>query len=193
MKKGNFFRFSAVCSLLSGLFLTIGWTINIRRDSLTGASLLLIAYVLALFAFMGIYGIQYKRLTIIGFIGFIFVVAANALFVPWVFLDIARISGVAAQVDWKEVQDIGPTNVIAVIGGIGFVLGFFLLGVDTIRAKVFSKWPAILLIIAGIMPLIYTWLPIGKLLPRIAGLALLGFSWNLWILSKPKTNTLEVD
>ncbi|PCJ94920.1 MAG: hypothetical protein COA50_11095 [Flavobacteriaceae bacterium] len=182
MKKSHLYRFSAICSLISGLFLTIGWTLNINRDSLVGAFMVLIAYVLAIFAFMGIYGVQYKQLKIIGFLGFIFLIVANTVFVPWLFLDIAIISGVAQQVNWKEVQDIGPTHVIAVIGGIGFVLGFFLLGVDTIRAKVFSKWPAILLIIAGIMPLIYTCLPIGKLLPRIAGLALLGFSWNLWIL-----------
>ncbi|MGI9552489.1 MAG: hypothetical protein ACR2MT_14905 [Aurantibacter sp.] len=189
MKKNDLYRFSAICCVISGLFLIIGWTLNINRDSLTGASIVLIAYVLALFAFMGIYGIQYKKLKIIGFLGFVLVTAASTLFVPWLFLDIARISGVAQEVDWQEVQDIGPTHVIGVCGGIGFVLGFFLLGADTIRAKVFSKWPAILLILAGIMPLIYTWLPIGKLLPRIAGLALLGFGWNLWILSRPKIKT----
>lgn len=189
MKKRDLYRFSSICGSISGLFLTIGWTLNINRDSLVGAFMVLIAYVLALFAFMGIYGIQRKKLKIIGFLGFILVIVANTVFVPWLFLDIARISGVAQQVDWKVVQGVGPTHVIGVIGGIGFVLGFFLLGVGTIRAKVFSKWPAILLIIAGIMPLIYTWLPIGKLLPRIAGLALIGFSWNLWLLSKPKTST----
>jgi hypothetical protein len=190
MGKGNLLRFSAICSFLSGLFLTIGWTINIRRDSLTGASLLLIAYVLAIFAFMGIYGVQYKRLTFLGFIGFICVIIANALFVPWVFLDIARLSEVAAQIDWKDAQEIGATHVIGVFGGVGFVLGFFLLGLDTIRAKVFNRWPAILLIIASIMPLIYSWLTVGKLLPRIGGLALMGFGWNLWVLSKNTNESL---
>lgn len=189
MRKSTLYRFNALCGSISGLFLIIGWTLNINRDSLIGAFLVLTAYVLAIFAFMGIYGVQYHKLKILGFLGFIFVIVANTIFVPWLFLDIARISGVAEHVDWQEAQDIGPTHIIGVFGGIGFVLGFFFLGVDTIRAKVFNKWPAILLIIAGIMPLVYTWIPIGKLLPRIAGLALLGFSWNLWILSKPKTNT----
>jgi len=189
MNKRNLFRFSAVCSFLSGLLLIIGWTVNINRDSLIGASLVLVGYVLGLFAFMGIYGIQYKRLKIIGFLGFIFVIIAIALFVPWAFLDIARISGVASEVGWREVQENGPTQVIGVIGGAGFVLGFFLLGLDTFRAKVLSRWPAILLIIASIMPLIYIWIPVGKLLPRIGGFALLGFGWNLWILSKNKDLT----
>jgi len=192
MNKNNLYKFSAVCSLITGLFLIVGWTLNIHRDSLIGAFLVLIANVLALFAFMGIYGIQYKKLNIIGLIGFILIITANAVFTPWLFLDIARISGVVPQFNWEEVQSIGPTHVFGVIGGASFVFGYFLLGIDTIRAKVFSKWPAIILIIAGIMPLIYEWIPIGKLLPRIAGLALIGFSWNLWTLTKPNTNTTEV-
>jgi hypothetical protein len=184
MKKTVLFRFSAVCCILSGLFLIIGWTINIHRNSLAGASLLLAAYVLGIFAYMGIYGIQYKKLRTIGFIGFIFVIVANALFVPWVFLDIARISGVASGVSWQDVQENGPTQIIGIIGGVTFVFSFFLLGIDTIRAGVFMKWPPILLIVAGTTALIYTWVPIGKLLPRIAGVAMLGFGWHLWILAK---------
>jgi hypothetical protein len=186
MNKNNFFKFCAICSILSGLFLTVGWTININRDSLFGASLVLIAYVLVIFAFIGIYGIQYKKLKIIGFIGFVFLVASSALFVPWAFLDIARVSGVAEHVNWKEVQEVGATHIVGVFGGVGFVLGFFFLGLDTIKAKIFSKWPAIILMLASIMPLIYIWLPIGKLLPRLGGIALFGFGLNLWILSNKK-------
>lgn len=184
------FKLCAACSAISGLCLTIGWTLNISRDSMVGAILVLIAYVLALFAYMGIYGIQYEKTTFLGFLGFMLLIMANALFVPWAFLDIARISGVA-QVDWREAQETGITHVIGVFGGVGFVFGFLLLGFDSIRARVFSIWPAILLMVAGIMPLIYTWLPIGKLLPRIGGLALLGFGVNLWLLAVKRKSVGE--
>ncbi len=107
-----------------------------------------------------------------------------ALFTPWLFMDVARISGIVQGVGWKEIQENGPTHIIGVVGGVGFVLGFFLFGAKTIQAKLLNKWPAVLLIIASIMPLIYTWVPIGKLLPRIAGLALIGFGADLWMKSK---------
>lgn len=187
MKTKTLFQFSAFCGFISGLFLVVGWTLNIGRDSLVGASLVLAAYTLAIFAYMGIYGFQYHKLGIMGFLGFVLIITANALFTPWLFLDIGRISGIIPGVGWKEVQETGATHVVGVIGGVSFVLGFLLFGADTIRAKVFNKWPAILLIIAGVMPLIYTWVPIGKLLPRIAGLALIAFSWNLWFMLKSQT------
>lgn len=184
MKHSIYIKLSAIASFLSGLLLVIGWTLNINRDSLIGALMVLFAYVIALFAFMGIYGVQYKKLRLIGFLGFVFIIIACALFTPWLFLDIARISGVAPQVDWLEVQENGPTSIVGIVGGVGFVVGFLFLAIDTIRAKIFNKWSAIILIIAGIMPLIYTWLPIGKLLPRIAGIALIGFGFELWEISK---------
>ncbi|MEP1094659.1 MAG: hypothetical protein ABJG78_06085 [Cyclobacteriaceae bacterium] len=183
MRKSNLFRIAAICSLISGLLLIIGWTINIKRDSLLGAALVLAAYILALFAYMGIYGIQYTKLSPFGFFGFFFLIIACAMFTPFLFLDLGRISKVVVA-DWRTVQEEGATHVVGVIGALGFLLGYFFLGIDTLRAKVFSKWPAILLIIAAIMPLIYTWIPVGKLLPRIGGLALIGFGLNLWGLAK---------
>lgn len=170
--------------MLSGLLLAMGWTINIGRDSIPGASMVLAGYVLAIFAFICIYGIQYKQLGIIGLLAFFLIVMSCALFTPWLFLDIARISEIVQGVGWKEVQENGPTHIIGVIGGVGFVFGFLLFGIKTIQAKILNKWPAILLIIASIMPLIYTWVPIGKLLPRLAGLALIGFGLDLWVKSK---------
>ena len=184
MNKHLLFRLGALCGILSGLLLVIGWTINIGRDSLPGASMVLAGYVLAIFAFIGIYGFQYKQLGILGLVSFFLIVMSCALFTPWLFLDVARISEIIQGVGWQEVQENGPTHIIGVIGGVGFVLGFLLFGIKTIQAKLLNKWPAVLLIIASIMPLIYTWVPIGKLLPRIAGLALIGFGVDLWIKSK---------
>ncbi|MEP5611067.1 MAG: hypothetical protein ABJP45_02400 [Cyclobacteriaceae bacterium] len=187
MRKSDLFRIAAICSLLSGLLLIIGWTINIKRDSLLGASLVLAAYILAMFAYMGIYGIQYSKLTLFGFLGFFFLIIACAVFTPFLFLDLGRISNVVVA-NWKTVQEEGATHVVGVVGALGFLLGYIFLGIDTLRAKVFNKWPAILLIIAAIMPLIYTWVPIGKLLPRIGGLALIGFGINLWVLTRDLEN-----
>jgi len=188
MKKDALIRFGSLCSLSAGLLLAVGWTINIKRDSLIGASLVLAGYVLALFAFISIYDFQREKLGVFGFLAFVLLIISCTLFTPWLFFDIARISGIVTGTGWKEIQESGPTHVIGVIGGFGVVVGFFLLGITTIQAKLLSKWPAILLIIASIMPLIYSWLPIGKLLPRIGGLALVGFGLDLWAKSKKQSN-----
>ncbi|WP_298792144.1 hypothetical protein [uncultured Allomuricauda sp.] len=184
MSKNVLFQLGAVCGILSGLLLAIGWTINIGRDSLIGASMVLAGYVLAIFAFTGMYGFQYKQIGFLGLLAFFLIVMSCAVFTPWLFLDIGRISGIIQGVGWQEVQENGATHVVGVIGGVGFVLGYLLFGIKTIQAKLLNKWPAILLIVAAIMPLIYTWVPIGKLLPRLAGLALMGFGIDLWVKSK---------
>ena len=97
MKTEYYYKFSAICSASSGILWIIGWTLNIGRDSLTGSSLALAGYVIAIFAFFGINTIQRKNQSIIGFV---LIILANALFIPWVFLDMARVSGVASEVDW---------------------------------------------------------------------------------------------
>ena len=109
------------------------------------------------------------------------------------FLDLARISGVAPSVDWWFVERNGPTGIIAIIGGAGFVFGFLLFGIDTIRAKVLMRWPAYLLILAAIQPLLFPLTGLSKMLARIAGVALIGFAWNLWALSKANKDSSDND
>ncbi len=65
-------------------------------------------------------------------------------------------------------------------------------GIDTIRAKVLKRWPAYLLILAAIQPLFFPFTGLSKMLVRIAGLALLGFAWNLWVLAKEYVEHSEV-
>ena len=162
--------------MASGLLLIVGWTLDIYRDSLGGAVLVLIGYVLAVFAFTGLYAVQRSRVGVLGLFGFVATVMASVLFVSFVFMDIARLSGVAPQVDWTVVESTGPTYVIGVIGGLGFVT----FGVATFRAALLSRWPAVLLVVAGLIALIPAELLVGKLLPRVGGLALIGLGWSLW-------------
>lgn len=174
--------------MASGLLLIVGWTLDIYRDSLGGAVLVLIGYVLAVFAFTGLYAVQRSRVGVLGLFGFVATVMASVLFVSFVFMDIARLSGVAPQVDWTVVESTGPTHVIGVIGGLGFVLGFVTFGVATFRAALLSRWPAVLLVVAGLIALIPTELLVGKLLPRVGGLALIGLGWSLWSVAADPTS-----
>lgn len=172
--------------LTSGLLWIVGWTLDIHRDSLIGAELVLPGYVLAIFAFTAIAGIHFEKLSIIGLIGYFLIIIANALFIPWAFLDISRLSGTTPGVDWYFVERNGPTGVIAIIGGFSFVFGYILFGSDLIRIKLINRWPAILLLLAAIQPLIFPIIQVGKMLPRIAGLSLILFAYQLWSYNKSK-------
>jgi len=187
MKTEYYYKFSAICSASSGILWIIGWTLNIGRDSLTGSSLALAGYVISIFAFFGINTIQRKNQSIVGFIGFVLIILANALFIPWVFLDMARVSGVAPEVDWWYVERNGPTGIVAIIGGFSFVFGFIIFAIDVLRAKILNRWPAYVLILAALQPALFPFIGVSKLLARIAGVALIGFAWNLWVLSKEKS------
>ncbi len=82
---------------------------------------------------------------------------------------------------------------LELIGGAGgFVFGYLLFGIDTIRAKVLKRWPAYSLILAAIQPLFFLFTGLSKMLVRIAGLALLGFAWNLWVLAKENVENSKV-
>ncbi|NJO88128.1 MAG: hypothetical protein HC831_03545 [Chloroflexia bacterium] len=165
----------AIISVLSGLLLIVGWTLNIHRGSLPGAVLAMIGYVLAMLAFIAIAYQHNNQLRFFGILGFVLIVIAHALFIPWVFLDIARLSGIVQGVDWYFVERNGPTGIIAIIGGFAFISGYLLFGIDLARIKTMSQWPAYLLLLAAIQPFIFPIIEVGKLLPRIAGLALILF------------------
>lgn len=174
-------RATAVVSCLSGSFLMVGWTLNIGRDSLLGAHLVLAAYVLAGFSFTGLYAAQRRRFGWTGFVAYVLLVVGCALFVSFLFVDIARISGAAPEAQWQVIErGGGPTQNLGVVGALAFVFGFVLWAVASLRARTLSRWPAWVLAAAGIAPLLYTWIPIGKLLPRLGGLALVGFGLSLW-------------
>ena len=53
----------------------------------------------------------------------------------------------------------------------------------TFRAAPLSRWAAVLLVVAGLVALLPSELLVGKLLPRVGGLALIGLGWSLWSVS----------
>ncbi|MFY9243650.1 MAG: hypothetical protein WAO74_11545 [Polaribacter sp.] len=174
----------AVIAIISGVLLFIGWTLNINRDSLVGAMLLIPAYILSMFAFLGIYSKQKEQL--LSLIGFSLIIIATTLFIPWVVLDIARLAEIIPAFEWKKPEEVYPTRIIGIIGGVSYVLGFIIFGIAIIKGKVFKWWIGALLILASVVPLFHSILGIGKLLVRIEALTLIAFGWN--ILSSARIN-----
>ena len=172
---GNYIVLSGFLAIFCEVLLVVGWTLNIERNSLLGSILTLFGYVLTVFATIGICALHFTIFDFRGKLGAALTIFASTLFTSWLFLDVARISEVVPFFDWAEVQSNGPTHKIGVVGGVSFVLGFFLIGFDAIRSGLLPKWPAYVMILASLMPLVYSLVPIGKLLPRIGGLAFIGY------------------
>ena len=66
------------------------------------------------------------------------------------------------------------------------MFGFIIFAIDVLRAKILNRWPAYVLILAALQPAFFPVIGVSKRLARIAGVALIGFAWNLWVLSKEK-------
>ncbi|MCB1041589.1 MAG: hypothetical protein KDC35_01535 [Acidobacteria bacterium] len=175
---------SALALLLSGVLLISGWTLNAQRDSLIGASFAMAGYVLSGFGLTGLFAFQSRQTGWLGLFGWFAMLGATFLFIPFVFADIARLSGVAPGLDRKLIESSGGTFVIGAISGVAYMLGLPAYGIASLRARLLWRWPAFLLIAAAFMPLVAMWLGTNKLLARIAGLAFIGFGINLWRLAK---------
>ncbi|MBK8956790.1 MAG: hypothetical protein IPM34_14730 [Saprospiraceae bacterium] len=173
-------RLGSLVCLISGALWIIGWTLDIHRDSLIGAELVLTGYVLSVFAFTAIAAVHYQKLSMLGLLGYSLIIMAAVLFVPWAFLDIARLSGVAPAIDWYFVERNGPTGAIAIFGGAGFVFGYLLFGIDLLRTKVLNRWPAILMLLAAIQPLIFLLSKLVNCYQGLQGFHLSFFAYHLW-------------
>jgi hypothetical protein len=170
---------SGIASAVGGVLLIIGWSLNIGRDSLLGSVLLFIAYVLCVFAVVGLFSVQVERVGGLGLAGFVLLVFGNIVFASILFVDIARNSGLLEDLDYQTLQENGATQVIVIAGGAALMFGCLVFGLSTLRAAVFSRWAAVLLIVAGLMPLVSPLIGTQKMLARISGIALIGLGIDL--------------
>ena len=172
-------RLSGAASVVCGVFLIIGWSLNVDRDSLLGSVLLFAAYVLWIFAVMGLYSAQVDRVGVLGLAGYVMLIFGNVVFASILFVDIARNSGLLEHLDYQTLQNSGPTRVIVVAGAAALMCGCLAFGFSTLRAGVFSRWAALLLVVAGLMPLVSPLIGTQKMLARISGVALIGLGIDL--------------
>lgn len=162
MTRGTLFRWAGLASIISGITLAVGEILHPRNDPanvMTSAwaishQLILVAVILGIAGTFAIYLRQNRETGALGFIGFLLAFIAMTL-ISGIVLFEAFINPVLA----KEAPDFvrrfmaeevgGTVFAVFIVGGLGFSLGWLLLGWATIRAGIFPKWAAILALVGG--------------------------------------------
>ena len=164
MPSSELTRWSGLAAILAGVLLSIGALLNIATEtenlseSATTAPyaftwlLYLLGGVLLLLGLVGLYARQSEAAGILGLMGFLVAFLGTALLVgsAWFQLFVAPFLAVEAP----GALDAEPTGMLAVGFVLSFVvfstLGWILFGVATLRAQVYPRAAAILLI-AGVL------------------------------------------
>lgn len=132
----------------------------------------------------GIYLYQAEKTGILGFIGFILTSLGNIIVCSMVVVTLF-VKTAIMQPQLLEQDLPGPIGSIRLIMLIGVSVGYILLGVVTLRAKMLPSWAAVLMILFVVLPFIpFT----GDYLAAVWGLIYIGLGWAVWSKSNVSEN-----
>src|SRR3712207_4168297 len=137
---------SGVASITAGLLLMLGHLVDGgasgKGTTVTGLSMVLAAHLLMVLALVGIYAAQASRMRLVGPLGMILSVLGTALVSGVVLVEIAGAGGDAVG----GVLAGGVAGTLAMLAGLGFFVGLLLFAIGMMRARVFPRGAALLLI-----------------------------------------------
>ena len=160
MSSSSLIRLAGLAALSSGVLSVIGDLLSLVVDlespmSATTSSytivyfLYLISTALVLLGLVGLYTSQSRAVGILGLVGFLVAFLGTVMLVGGLWFELFVTPNLAAQ---------APALVEADLGSLGFTLTFFLgafgwvlFGVATLRANVYPRWAAVLLIVGGVI------------------------------------------
>jgi hypothetical protein len=200
----KFIRFGGKALSLAGILILLWWLglaiffplegmekgyLNLVQDSdwLWVNIVGLIATMLLAVGFLGLYLKQAKETGLLGFIGFLL-----AFFGSLLFMCIQYIETVLWPIFTEHAQSLLEHEgamftdmvfkVFYLIMGFSLALGFIILGIATLRAKILSRWGALLMMIGGV---VFS-LVISLIIVRTIGIVLLaaGLVWLGWGIGK---------
>jgi hypothetical protein len=132
---------------VAGILLLLGHFLNLGGDprygTVLGGTLVLTAHVVLVFALVALYTVQAEQSGLLGSLGMMLSVVGTTLVSGVVLVEIAGASG--AEVD--TVLGSGLPSVLALLGGLAFLIGLILFGIATMRAGVVPRWAGLLLIV----------------------------------------------
>jgi hypothetical protein len=140
-----------LASAAAGLLLLLGHILDLRGNpeygTVLGGTLVLTAHVVLVFALVALYAAQAEQSGLLGSLGMALSVIGTTLVSGVVLVEIAGASG--AEVD--AVLGAGLPGMLALLGGLTFLIGLILFGVATMRAGVFHRWAGLLLIVGDVV------------------------------------------
>jgi hypothetical protein len=148
----NFVRTGGgLASAAAGLLLLFGHLLDLggdrEYDTVLGGNLVLAAHVVLVFALVALYVAQAEQSGLLGSLGVVLNVVGTTLVCGVVMVEIAGASG--AEVD--TVLGAGLPSVLALLGGLAFLIGLILFGTATMRTGVFPRWAGLLLIVGDVV------------------------------------------
>ena len=152
MSSSNLIRTGGgLASAAAGLLLALGHLLDLGGNpeygTVLGGTLVLAAHVVLVFALVALYAAQIEQSGLLGNLGMVLGVVGTTLVSGVVLVEIAGASG--AEVD--TVLGAGLPSVLALLGGLAFLIGLILFGTATMRAGVFPRWAGLLLIVGDVV------------------------------------------
>ncbi|MGG0792006.1 hypothetical protein ABE132_25635 [Peribacillus simplex] len=140
-----------VAAILTGLFLFIAHVLNFIAGSdygtVLGQSLVFIAHIIAVFAFIGIYDSQGRKNGTLGLLGMVLSTVGTIIVSAVVYVEIASASGVNVSSVFNE----DVPRIILIVGPLTFVVGMLCLGISTILVRILPRWGGSLLVIGNVV------------------------------------------
>jgi hypothetical protein len=147
----NLIRAGGGLASAAGILLLVSHVLNLGGDpeygTVPGASSVLTAHVLLVFALVALYAAQAERSGVPGILGMVLGVAGTTLVSGVVLVEMAGASGANVEAALGG----GLAGTLALLGGLAFFLGLILFGAATMRASVFPRWAGLLLIVGDVV------------------------------------------
>jgi hypothetical protein len=159
--------------------------------------LILIAYLLGLVGLVGLYARQAQKAGILGLIAFLLTFLGLALKYGWQWLE-TFIFPMLAQTTPRlldhpeQYPDLPTLQVLGVEDPISLLLllvGVLLFGVASLRARVFPRWAALLVLVGAVLDLVMTF--VGVDFPFAAAVAGPGLAWMGYVVWSGKQTPSE--
>src|SRR5262245_13534758 len=197
-------QIGGIASILAGALMIVGFALHPNGEDATFGTdplwvpahgLLWLAFTTALLGWIGVYLFQAHKSGRLGVIAFALIIIGTSL-ASWIFSsDVTYVPVIAAQSpDLFEKINTNAHVLIGVLSVLAWVVGMVLFGVSVIRARVFSRWAGILLILGTVgVPIAYlTGLPEKVVIsgPILAGIGQIWLGYELLrFLKNPATRS----
>jgi len=160
MSSTKLIRWSGLAAVLAGVLYALGALLHPVGETLASVNspswipshlVYWVSAMLMVFSLVGLYARQAAKAGWLGLVGFLLALAGTAFAGSIFFMASTVLPLVAAGSPSVFGQVMPPPAFAVVVLGVGFVLGYLLFGVATIRAGVFPRWSGSLLIIGVLL------------------------------------------
>lgn len=160
MQSSDLIRWGGLAALVSAAVSVIGDLLRLFVDvesaaSATGTSyalvlgLYLVGGVLLLLGLVGLYASQSEAAGVLGLVGFLVAFVGTALLVGALWFELFITPALATEAPELAEAELGLAGFILVL--LAGALGWVLFGAATLRARVYPRWAAVLLIVGGLV------------------------------------------